>query len=80
MKPRLGKLILFAVALGASTLAGAQPAADPPSWYWPHMWGGGWGMWWFFPLLMCLFMIAMCVAMFFAMSRGGGHSHRGTPW
>jgi putative membrane protein len=80
MKPRLSKLIPFAIALCASTLASAQQAADPPSWYWPHMWGGGWGLWWFFPLLMCLFMIAMCVAMFFAMFRGGGHSHRGMPW
>lgn len=57
-------------------------SAQQPSWDWPgpwHMWGGGWGFWWMFPLFM-LFMIALCVAIFFLGHRsGGGHSHWG-PW
>jgi uncharacterized membrane protein len=41
------------------------------------MWG--WGFWWIFPLLMFLFMIAVCFGFFFLMFRGGGHSHHGMP-
>jgi putative membrane protein len=44
------------------------------------MWGGGWGFWWLFPLLM-LFLIAICVAIFFFGHRWrGGHDHWGPPW
>jgi len=73
-------LAVLAVMLFATTLADAQQASDPPSWYWHHMWGGGWGFWWIFPLLMFLFMIAMCVGVFLLMFRGGGHAHHWMPW
>lgn len=79
MKFNFRKPILAAAGLSASALASAQQAADAPSWYWPHMWGGGWGFWWIFPMLMFLFMIALCVGALFTMFRGG-HSHHGMPW
>jgi putative membrane protein len=79
MKFTVSRLILFAISLSATALASAQQASDPPSWYWPHMWSGGWGFWWIFPLLMFLFMIVLCFGAFFMMFRGG-HSHHGMPW
>jgi putative membrane protein len=54
--------------MGAPAMALAQPG---PGWDWRggpgpwHMWGG-WGFGWIFPLLMIVFMIALCV---FLMSR-----------
>lgn len=79
MKTKLGKLVVLVIALCAPALASAQQEQ-----YWPgpwHMWGGGWGFWWIFPLLMCLFMIAVCVGIFLLMHRAGGHaSHGWMPW
>jgi len=69
------KLAIFAFALCAPALASAQQEQ-----YWPgpwHLWSGGWGFWWVFPLLMCLFMIAVCVGVFLMMFRGGGHASHG---
>jgi putative membrane protein len=69
-------------ALFHPLLALAQQTQQPPwDWHGPgHMWGGGWGFWWIFPLFM-LFMIIICVAIFFLGHRsgGGGHHHYG-PW
>ena len=79
MKCRHSNLILLVIGLCTTTHAFAQQAADPPSWYWPHMWSGSWGFWWIFPLLMFLFMIALCFGAVFMMFRGG-HSHHWMPW
>ena len=53
--------------------------AQQPSWDcsgpW-HMWSGGWGFWWIFPL----FMMIICIAIFFlGHSAGRGHHHL-APW
>jgi uncharacterized membrane protein len=73
-------------ALFHPLLAFAQQTQQPtgprqPAWDWPgpwHMWSGGWGLWWIFPLFM-LFMIIICVAVFFLGHRsgGGGRHHWG---
>jgi len=60
-----------------STTVLAQATQSSPYADWPghwHMWGGGWGFWWIFPLLMMLFMIALCVFLMTRMSWGHGHS------
>jgi putative membrane protein len=53
----------------------AQPIGpQQPPWDWPgpwHMWSGGWGFWWIFPLFM-LFMVILCIAIFFLGHRLGG--------
>jgi putative membrane protein len=75
MKTKLRELAVFAFALCAPALAGAQQEQ-----YWPgpwHMWSGGWGFWWIFPLLMCLFMIAVFAGVFLLMHRAGGHASHG---
>lgn len=77
MKTKLGRSAFFAFMLCAAALASAQPAPEAP--YWPgpwHMWSGGWGFWWIFPLLMCFFVIAVCVGVFLLMQRGG----HAAPW
>ena len=54
-----------------------QQAIGPPPWEWPghgHMWSGGWGYWWMPPLFM-LFMIAVCIAIFFLGHRSGAGRH-----
>jgi len=38
-----------------------------------HMWGGM-GYWWIFPLLMMIFMVALCIFFMSRMSWGHGHS------
>ena len=51
----------------------AQAAPPAPYWDWPgpwHMWGG-WGFGWIFPVLMIVFMIALCA--FFMMRMHWGH-------
>jgi putative membrane protein len=65
-------------------LAFAQQPTGPqqPPWDWPgpwHMWSGGWGFWWIFPLFM-LFMIIICVAIFFLGHRLGSGPHHWGPW
>ena len=68
------------VALFHPLLAFAQQAQPPtgsqPPWGWPgpwHMWSGGWEFWWILPLFM-LFMMLICIAMFFF-----GHTSRRAP-
>jgi putative membrane protein len=56
-----------------------QTQTDPQQLRWEgpgpwHMWSGGWGFWWIFPMIM-LFMIIVCVAMFFIGHRSGGGAH-----
>ena len=84
---RIAFLTVAFVALFLPLLAFAQQAQQPtgpqqPPWGWPgpwHMWSGGWGFWWIFPLFM-LFMIIICIAIFFLGHRlGSGHHHWG-PW
>jgi putative membrane protein len=75
MKSKLGELVAFVFALCAPALASAQQEQ-----YWPgprHMWSGDWGFWWIFPLLMCFFMIVVCVGIFLTMHRAGGHASHG---
>jgi putative membrane protein len=58
--------------LVAVLLAPTATFAEERSW-WPgpgHMWSDG--FWWVFPLMM-LFFLAICVAMLFARTWGGGH-------
>ncbi len=87
MKTRhLATLSVTFLALLHPLLALAQQAQQPtapqyPPWDWPgtwHMWHGGWGFWWVVPLFL-LFMIAVCVLIFFLGHRLGGHRHWG-PW
>ena len=73
------------VALFHPLLAFAQQAQPPtgsqPPWGWPgpwHMWSGGWEFWWILPLFM-LFMMLICIAMFFFGHTVGGRRHWG-PW
>ena len=80
MRTRFRRLAAFAVVLLATPLALAEQAGDPPSWYWHHMWGGGWGWWWIFPLLMFLFMIAVCFGIFFLMHRVSHAAHHWMPF
>jgi putative membrane protein len=49
--------------------------ASGPYWDWPGPWHmmGGFGFWWIFPLLMMVFMVALCV--FFMTRMPWGHSH-----
>ena len=75
---------LFALLL--PLLALAQQAQQPttpqqaPYWLGPwHMWSGGWGFWWIFPLFM-LFMVIVCVAIFFLGHRSGSGHHHWGPW
>ena len=42
------------------------------------MWSGGWEFWWILPLFM-LFMMVICIAMFFFGHTVGGRRHWG-PW
>jgi putative membrane protein len=62
-----------------------QPNTPPPDYYWPgpgHMmwgyWGGGWPFWGMFPM-MFLFMILLCVVVFYfgRGAIGGGRHHWG---
>ena len=75
-------LTLGLFALFHSSLAFAQQPTGPqqPPWDWPgpwHMWSGVWAFWWIFPLFM-LFMIIVCVVIFFLGHRSGsGHHHWG---
>jgi dihydroxy-acid dehydratase len=63
-----------AVALAQATQP--PPYADWRDWPGPwHMWGG-WGFGWIFPLLMMVFMIALCVFFMTRAPWGHGHSHR----
>jgi uncharacterized membrane protein len=83
---RSALLAVVFFALFHPLLAFAQQTQQPtgprqPAWDWPgpwHMWSGGWGLWWIFPLFM-LFMIIICVAVFFLGHRsgGGGRHHWG---
>lgn len=81
-------LTTTALTLFHPLLALAQQAQQPatpsqPPWYWHGpwpMWSDGWGFWWIFPLLFMLFMIIMCVAMFFFWHRAGGVRHHWGPW
>ena len=64
----------------------AQQPTDPQQLLWNcpgawHMWGGGWGwgFWWIFPLFM-LFMVILCVAIFFLGHRLGGARRHWGPW
>ena len=47
--------------------------AQASYWEWPGPWHMGWGggFWWMFPMLMFIFMIALCVFMM----RGFWHTH-----
>jgi putative membrane protein len=77
---RIASLALGFFALFSPLLVFAQPTGQP--WDGPgpwHMWSSG--FWWIFPLLM-LFMMVVCVAIFFLFlghRSGGGHRHWG-PW
>jgi len=83
MKTKCSAFLTFALfALLHPLLAFAQQPQQPP-WDWPghwHMWHGGLGFWWIFPLFM-LFIIIICVAIFFLGHRSGRcrHHHWG-PW
>ena len=61
----------------------AQPTGPQQApWDWPgpwHMWSGGWGFWWIFPLFM-LFMVILCVAIFFLGHRLGSRYHHWGSW
>ena len=74
---------LFAVFYPSLTFAQQTQQStgqQPPSWGWPgpwHMWSGGWGFWWILPLCM-LFMMILCIAIFFFGHRSGdGYRHWG---
>jgi putative membrane protein len=71
-------LPVLAIAQQIQTPGGPQQAP----WDWSchgHMWSGGWGFWWMFPLFI-LFMIMVCVAIFFLGRRSGGGHHHWGPW
>lgn len=73
--------VLFHPALAFAQQTQQPTGPQQPPWGWPgpwHMWSGGWGFSWIPPMFI-LFMIIICIAIFFLGHRSGGgwHHHRG---
>ena len=84
MKTKHSAFLTLAFFALHSSLAFAQQPTAPqqPPWDWPgpwHMWSGVWAFWWIFPLFM-LFMIIICVVIFFLGHRSGSGHHHWGPW
>lgn len=75
MLKKLSTLSIFASILLMQPLQAIaqqtqQPAAPPQGYYWPgpwHMWNDGysWPFWWIGPLMMFVFLLFICAAVFF---------------